>query len=125
RRFTAITNFAGVEAEPAFSPDGRSVAFVSDRGGQYDIWVGLVRGGSLVRITNDSNLKSHPRWSPDGSRSVYARFNEAGLWDVWSVPALGGTPRRILAAATDPTWSPDGQLLAYANLATSTIWLCE
>ena len=120
-RFTAITNFAGVEAQPTFSPDGNSVAFVSDRGGQSDIWVSLVSAGSLVRVTNDSYLKSRPRWSPDGARIAYARLNEAGLWDVWIVPALGGTSRRILTNATDPAWSPDGHSLAYANMLTRTI----
>src|SRR5262249_27844986 len=70
-RFPAITNFAGVEAQPSFSPDARSVAFVSDRGGQFDIWVSLIGAGSLVRITNDGNFKFRPRWSPDGSRIAY------------------------------------------------------
>src|SRR5262245_34343834 len=47
-RFNTVTNFAGVEGQPAISPDGRAVSFVSDRGGQFDIWVGLLTGGSLV-----------------------------------------------------------------------------
>ncbi len=124
-RFSAITNFAGVEAHPSLSPDGHSVTFVSNRDGQYDIYVGLLTGGSLVRITNDPNLKTRPRWSPDGSQIAYARLNEAGIWDLWVVPALGGTPRRILTAATDPAWSADGKTLAYANLSTGSIWLCD
>src|SRR5689334_25361801 len=98
-RFSSITNFAGVEGQPSFSPDGRSVAFVSDRGGQYDIFVGLLSGGSLVRVTNDPNVEARPRWSPDGSKLLYARLNESGLWDSWVVPALGGTARRISANA--------------------------
>ncbi len=123
--FSVVTNFAGVEAEPSFSPDGRSVAFVSDRGGQSNIWVGLVAGGSLVQITKDPNLKDRPRWSPDGSKLAYARLNEAGIFDVWIVPALGGTARKILAGASDPAWSPDGRFLAFANYATGTIWICD
>src|SRR5262249_2947019 len=82
-RFSAGTNFAGVEGQPAISPDGRAVSFVSDRGGQYDIWVGLLSGGSLVRITNDANIESRPRWSPDGTKLLYARLNDSGLWDSW------------------------------------------
>jgi eukaryotic-like serine/threonine-protein kinase len=72
-RFSAVTNFTGIDAQPSFSPDGRSVAFVSNRGGQFDIWVGLITGGSPVRITNDPNLKGRPHWSPDGSKILYAR----------------------------------------------------
>lgn len=125
RRFSVVTNFAGVEAQPSLSPDGRSVAFVSDHDGQFDIWMGLVVGGSLVRITNDSNLETRPRWSPDGTKIAYGRLNEDGLWDIWVVPALGGVARKILANATEPAWSPDGRSLAYANLSTNTIWICE
>jgi len=124
-RFSTVTNFSGMEVQPSLSPDGRSVAFVSNRDRQWDIYVGLVTGGSLVRITNDPNLEAHPRWSPDGTKIAYGRLNEAGLYDVWVVPALGGTPRRLLANAAEPAWSPDGQLLAYGNLTTGSIWLCD
>ena len=124
-RFSAITNFAGVERQPAFSPDGRSVAFVSDRGGQNDIYVGLLSGGSLVRVTNDPNVEARPRWSPDGSKLLYARLNEWGLWDTWAIPALGGIPHRLVNNAADATWSPDGHRIAYANLATGSIWTCD
>jgi len=44
-RFSAVTNVAGVEAQPSFSPDGRSIAYISNRGGQWDVYVGLVSGG--------------------------------------------------------------------------------
>ena len=77
--FRTVTNFAGVQAQPSLSPDGRSVAFVSNRNGHYDIYVGLISGGSLVQITADINLKSHPSWSPDGSTIAFARLNESGI----------------------------------------------
>jgi Tol biopolymer transport system component/tRNA A-37 threonylcarbamoyl transferase component Bud32 len=124
-RFSTVTNFKGVEAQPSLSPDGRSVAFVSDRGGRFDIWIGLVAGGSIVRITDDGNLKARPQWSPDGTKIAYARLNDAGLWDIWMVPSLGGTPRRILSNAADPAWSPDGRSLAYVNLADRSISVCD
>ncbi len=123
--FGVVTNFAGVAGQPSLSPDGRSVAFVSDHGGQPDIWVGLVTGGSLVRITNDPNLKYRPRWSPDGSKIAYARLNEAGIYDIWIVPAFGGTPRKILTGGGDPAWSPDGRFLAFTNHVTGSIWICD
>jgi eukaryotic-like serine/threonine-protein kinase len=121
--FSAVTNFAGVQAQPALSPDGRSVAFVSNRDGHYNIYVGLTGGGSLVQVTNDANLKSRPAWSPDGATLAYARLNHSGLWDIWEVPALGGTPRRVILNATDPAWSPDGHSLAYENLSDRGIWV--
>jgi eukaryotic-like serine/threonine-protein kinase len=124
-RFSAVTNFTGVDAQPSFSPDGRSIAFLSNRGGAFDIWVGLVAGGSPVRITNDPNFKAHPHWSPDGSKISFNRLNESGLWDIWTVPSLGGTPRKLLSDATDSAWSADGASLAYANGSTRTIWMCD
>jgi serine/threonine-protein kinase len=123
--FSAVTNFPGVEAQPSLSPDGRSVAFASNRDGHYDIYVGLIAGGSLVRITNDPNLKARPRWSHDGTKIAYSRLNESGLWDIWEVPALGGTPRRLILNAMDPAWSPDGRSLAYANNSTGSIWIAD
>jgi eukaryotic-like serine/threonine-protein kinase len=115
--FSAVTNFAGVQAQPALSPDGRSVAFVSNRDGNFNVYVGLVQGGSLVRITHDPNLESAPSWSPDGATLAYARLNHWGTWDIWEVPALGGTPRRVILNAADPAWLPDGHSLAYLNLS--------
>ena len=67
-RFSTVTNLAGVEAQPSLSPDGRSVAYVSNHGGQWDVFVGLVSGGTPVRVTDDANLELRPRFSPDGSR---------------------------------------------------------
>jgi Tol biopolymer transport system component len=122
-RFSVVTNFAGVEAGPSLSPDGRSVAFVSNRDGQWDIYVGLVTGGSLIRITNDANVETRPRWSPDGVYILFARLNDLGLSDVWIVPALGGATRRIVLNGVNPTWSPDGRAIAYAS--GGVIWMCE
>ncbi|MGH9716583.1 MAG: LpqB family beta-propeller domain-containing protein [Candidatus Acidiferrales bacterium] len=121
--FSTVTNFAGVQAQPAISPDGRSVAFVSNSDGHFNIYVGLVRGGNLVQITHDPNLESAPSWSPDGTALAYARLNHWGIWDVWEVPALGGTPRRVILNAADPTWSPDGHSLAYLNIADGAVWI--
>jgi eukaryotic-like serine/threonine-protein kinase len=120
--FSVVTSFAGVQAEPAISPDGRSVAFVSDRDGHYNIYVGLLSGGSLIQITHDANFKSRPAWSPDGATIAYAELNDSGLRDIWEVPALGGTPRRVILNATDPAWSPDGKSLAYVDVTDGTLW---
>jgi eukaryotic-like serine/threonine-protein kinase len=123
--FRAITNFAGVQSYPALSLDGRSVAFVSNKDGFYNIYVGLINGGSPVKLTDDSNLKIRPCWSPDGTEIAYARLNDSGIWDIWKVPALGGVPRRFILNAADPTWSRDGSSFAYRNSVTGAIWISD
>lgn len=119
--FSAVTSFAGVQAQPALSPDGRSVAFISNKDGHYNVYVGLVRGGNVLEITHDASLKSHPSWSPDGATLAYAQLNDGGTADVWEIPALGGAPRKVLLDAYDPSWTPDGRLV-YANKADNAIW---
>ncbi len=123
--FGAVTDFPGVQAQPSLSPDGRSVAFVSNRDGHYNIYVGLVNGGSLVQITNDPNLKSGPSWSPDGTTIAYARLSDSGIWDIWEVPALGGAPRQLILSAADPTWSPDSRSLVYENMTDHALWIAS
>lgn len=122
--FRAVTNFAGVQSDPALSPDGRSVAFVSNRDGHYNLYIGLINGGNLVKLTDDANLKIRPSWSPDGGEIAYARLNDSGIWDIWKIPALGGTPLRIVLNAIYPSWSHDGHL-AYMNSVTGAIWISD
>jgi Tol biopolymer transport system component len=124
-RFSAVTTLPGLEAQPSLSPDGRSIAFVSNRSGQFDVWVGLTAGGRLVQITNDPNVDADPRWSPDGSQIAFSKLNDRGRWDIWLVPALGGTPHRVVANGKEPAWSPDGRSIAYANLKAATIWMAD
>jgi len=123
--FSAVTNFAGVQAQPALSPDGRSVAFVSNRDGHYNIYIGLISGGNLVQLTHDGTVVSRPRWSPDGTTISFSRLNASGIWDIWEVPALGGTPQRLMLSAKDADWSPNGHFLAYENLATESVWISD
>jgi Tol biopolymer transport system component len=122
-RFSAVTNFPGVEGAPTLAPDGRSVAFVSNRDGQWDIYVGLIGGGSFVRVTNDTAMEQGPRWSPDGSRLLFARLNDGGGTDLWTVPALGGVERRLVPDAGDPAWAPDGRAIAYTS--RGAIWIAD
>ena len=121
--FSAVTNFAGVQAQPALSPDGRSIAYVSNRDGHYNVYVGLVHGGEPVQITHDAAMKSRPSWSPDGGMLAYARLNDSGEWDIWEVAALGGLPRKVVLNAADPAWTPDGHSIVYQNLNDEQIWI--
>ena len=108
----ATTN-AGLffQVEPAWSPDGRSIAFASLRGGTSHVYVMDADGTGTRRLTSSNQDDNHPSWSADGKRIVFAR--EGALFVV---PATGGAARRVgrgLGSAADPAWSPDGRWIAY------------
>jgi Tol biopolymer transport system component/DNA-binding winged helix-turn-helix (wHTH) protein len=123
-RVVPFTSYEGNETQPAFSPDGRYIAFVwkGERGDNVDIYVKPVDGGTPLRLTTDPARDSSPVWSPDGRHVAFVRrSNEAnGIYEV-DVPA--GPERKVadfrpgasflLGRCLD--WSPDGKTLAIAE----------
>jgi tricorn protease len=115
-----LTQTPGVaEREPAWSPDGKSVAYFSDETGEYQLHVRPSRGGPVTRCYALGKAPSYYRnltWSPDGKRIAYAdkRLN---LW----VLDLGTGTNTLVDTGTfmddvpEPAWSPDGRWLAYAR----------
>lgn len=77
---------------PRFSPDGSEIAFVSDRGGNPDVWVIQAAGGPARRITTFSGADTLCGWSADGKRLLF--YSQRGLWseDLYSVDAQGQEP---------------------------------
>ncbi len=107
---------AALELDPALSPDGAMLAYAADPEGHMRLFVRRMTGGRAVPISE--GLPGHhrsPRWSPDGS---HVAFQAGG--QIYQVPALGGSPRLLVAAspgkwAAYPAWSPDGQEIAYVE----------
>jgi Tol biopolymer transport system component len=99
-----------IDYTPAFSPDGRKVAFQSYRSGQPNIWLCDRDGSNPVQLTRFTSHTGTPRWSPDG-RSIVFDSLESGNWDLWVVDAEGGAPQQLtMDPAEDgtPFWSRDG-----------------
>jgi hypothetical protein len=108
-----VANYGGNERSAAISPDGKFFAFVSNRGGQADIWVRQISGGDPVQITHDPAAKLDVVYAPDGESIYYS--TGAPPRAIWRVGVLGGTPRKIAENARYPAPSPDGKNLAYVS----------
>ena len=88
RALTRITFGDGLQTDATFSPDGRFIAYASDRGGHFNIWVQSVAGGDPVQVTKSDASDTQPDWSPDGSTIVFRSERDGG--GIYLVPALGG-----------------------------------
>jgi Tol biopolymer transport system component/tRNA A-37 threonylcarbamoyl transferase component Bud32 len=115
-RLTQLTTYSGTERSGAISPDGRHIAFVSEKGGQPDIWARQISGGEAVQLTNNAAAESGLVYSRDGE-SVY--YNSQG--SIWRVSALGGVPRKIVDGGRGPSLSADGNRMAYLRGAAIEI----
>ena len=108
---TRVTIGGGNNTAPAISPDGRAVAFASDRTGSLEIYVvGLAPGSEEVAITHDGGQNMEPDWSPDGR---WIAFHSRRRGGVWIVPSTGGTPQQVVDRGSSPAWSPDSERLVY------------
>jgi TolB protein len=84
-----ITTHPGADTEPTWSPDGRKLAFVSDRSGNQDIWIIGIDGEDALQVTTDPAIDRSPHWSPDGMRIVFVSDRgDAGFSHIWMVSDL-------------------------------------
>ena len=119
-RFTRITDFVGSNFDGAISPDGRFVAFLSDRDGPFDVFVGQIGAGGFRKITGDRGASE---WMDVRASVRSVGFNGDGseLWYLGgtsrrlsSVSLLGGPEQAFLGAdAVNVAWSPDGEQIVY------------
>ena len=99
-----------------WSPDGRTLAYCAERGGEFDIYTMPVEGGEETRLTDAPGLDDGPEYSPDGH---YIWFNSvrSGLMQVWRMDAGGQNQTRMTWDEESNCWfphlSPDGKQVAY------------
>ena len=124
--FTRLTDFEGVEADAAISPDGNFVAFISDRDGPLDVWVLQLGSGQFRNLTEGKipNLFSSQvrtiGFTADGSQVTVqtSRPNPDGppTLSTSVVPTIGGPVRLLMENRNDPHWSPDGSRLLFLSM---------
>ncbi|HKF05673.1 MAG TPA: S9 family peptidase [Candidatus Sulfotelmatobacter sp.] len=103
---------------PTWSPDAKSVAFISNMSGRNNLWVVPTEGGFPTQLTVSDQRQTAPTWSPDGKWIAYqSDYDGDEQWDIFLVSPKTGkvvnlTQTREIAEL-NPAWSPDGRYLAY------------
>ena len=121
-----LTNHPDTDLAPSWSPDGKRIAFVSDRDGHvpkgrvwstFEIYVMDADGGNPQNLTNDPDSDHSPSWSPDGKHIAFSSDREVNF-EIYVMDADGGNPQKLTNnPGTDqhPSWSPDGKRIAFSS----------
>src|SRR5262249_5103036 len=129
-----LTFGAGPQDEPSFSPDGEVLAYATDERGDPDVVVPPPAGGAPVPVAATRADAGQPAFSPDGSKLAFVSARDRGgrlaaalntsalevylnssLGDLYVVPALGGTPAKLVEDGHYPSWSPDGKRIVFMS----------
>ena len=135
RRITRARGFGqNPQQNPTWSPDGKWIAFASDRGQmpsggeRSELYVMRPNGTGLRRLTHDRSVDSNPAWSPDGTTIAFVSNRPSrvtGKFAIWTIKANGTGLRRLTDGQpldSDPAWSPDGTTIAFVRFPDA-IWL--
>lgn len=115
-RAITLTPLESRDEWPAYSPDGKGFVYASNRSGTSHIYYQLLEGGAVVALTSGVEDDRHPAFSPDGGTIFFTRVEpRSGRSSVWSVPVVGGPPRKVLEDGDQPAPSPDGHRVAFVR----------
>jgi Tol biopolymer transport system component/DNA-binding winged helix-turn-helix (wHTH) protein len=129
-----LTSSDGLDCFPSFSPDGKSIAYSSDRSGTFEIYLRQSNGGE-IQLTRDGAENVEPAWSPDGQWIAYHSEKNGG---IWVMPTFGGSVRRLTDFGSQPSWSHSSSRIAFESgdigamaetvvgaTPDSTIWIVD
>ena len=120
-----LTEDHQVNAFPAWSPDGRRIAFLSRRSHREGLHIHTmsVTGTEVRALDSGPVARQAPRWSPDGQSLAYLGIQDTGGRAIYTVGADGMDRQRLTVALSGPSWSPDGQRIAFAKLDSDGVAL--
>ena len=111
-----VTDTEAWEGQPAISPDGTQIAYVSDAAGNLDLYVIAAHGGTPLQLTDDPGEDRHPFWFPDGSELGFVSDRDGEI-ALWKVGRFGGGATKVMRGTRDPAVSPSGQEVAFSAIA--------
>ncbi len=115
-RFISSTE---VESYPAYSPDGRRIAFVSQRSGTDEVWICDSDGSKAAQLTSFGGSAIYgPSWSPDSQNIAFTVVQKGTKEDIYAISANGGAPRRLTTHPAEdrwPYWSHDGKWIYFSS----------
>ena len=109
-----ITNHSSIDTSPSFSPDGKYIAFNSDRSGLQQIYVMRSDGSGVKRITFEKGIYGTPVWSPRGDLIAFTKMRKGRFYI--GVMRTDGSGERLLTEnfyQEAPSWSPNGRVLVF------------
>lgn len=124
---TKIVASTRYDLGPQFSPDGKRIAFTSDRSGNFEIWASDSDGQNPMQLTSFRGpVTGTPRWSPDG-RQIAFDSRPDGQAHIYIINADGGQPRKVTTETPEdvvPSWSKDGRWIYFASKKTGSfqVW---
>ena len=108
-----LTNTLGIEADPAYSPNGSKIAYVQNDGATgYDVWLFDLGSSTPTQLTSAAGDERAPTWSPSGAAIVYSSDSNGHLF---SVSSGGGSVTDLQVTGTNPTYAPDGTKIAFVD----------
>ena len=116
-----LTNHPGDDFDPAWSPTGEHIAFVSERdhAGLYDIYLMDPNGQNIRPAFDELDYRTAPTWSPDGKMIAYHTYSPVPDWAVYANTPGGGEPERVVESGVYtggfPAWSPKGTEIAFVG----------
>lgn len=121
---TQLTNDPANDMMPVFSPDGKRIAFASDRAGNWDIYLMDVAGGQAVQLTNDPTQELHASFSPDGRQLVFCSYGaKSGQWEMVVIDVDNPANKRFIGPGLFPSWSPvDNRIVFQRARERGTRW---
>ena len=110
---TPMASDALTKGDPAWSPDGKSIAYAAIIGGSGQIFTKTLGAPDAVQLTHAADSCDQPFWSPDRATIYYS-----SLGDLWAIAASGGTSELVMEKAAAPALHPDGRTLVFEPTAT-------